>query len=305
MPPKGSSKKRDAEEAPAANGGTDDKKAPAAAAGELRRSTRGGGHPAPEPKAAAAPSAAKPRATKKAKTADVAEEAGEKPADANGNGNGKEEEATAPAGPTEPTKDGVAEGIPTEEKGVIVPEENKEIAKAAEAEAAAGGDEDASKAKKRLEVGESLPEGLILKNENDQDVSIADIVKEKGAVFFVYPKANTPGCTTQACDYRDQYADFGPLGYDVYGLSGDSPKAQLSWKQSKNLPYHLLCDPGQILLSLLGAVKSPKSNQRSHYVVEKGGKIIDAKYTVSPKDSTRLALEFIKSTKGETEEKKE
>lgn len=301
MPPKGSSKKRDAEEAPPANG-SDDKKAPAAA-GELRRSTRGGGHPAPEPKAAAAPSAAKPRATKKAKTADAADEAGEKAADANANGNGKEEEA-APAGPTEPTKDGVAEGIPTEEKGVTVPEENKEIAKAAEAEATSG-DKEASKSKKRLEVGESLPEGLILKNENDEDVSIADIVKEKGAVFFVYPKANTPGCTTQACDYRDQYADFGPLGYDVYGLSGDSPKAQLSWKQSKNLPYHLLCDPGQILLSLLGAVKSAKSNQRSHYVVEKGGKIIDAKYTVSPKDSTRLALEFIKSTKGDTEEKKE
>ena len=186
MPPKGSSKKRDAEEAPAANGGSDDKKAPAAATGELRRSTRGGGHPAPEPKAAAAPSAAKPRATKKAKTAEATEEAGEKPADANGNG--KEEEATAPAGPTEPTKDGVAEGIPTEEKGVTVPEENKEIAKAAEAEAATGGDKDASKAAKRLEVGESLPEGLILKNENDEDVSIADIVKEKGAVFFVYPK---------------------------------------------------------------------------------------------------------------------
>ena len=184
MPPKGSSKKRDAEEAPPANG-SDDKKAPAAA-GELRRSTRGGGHPAPEPKAAAAPSAAKPRATKKAKTADAADEAGEKAADANANGNGKEEEA-APAGPTEPTKDGVAEGIPTEEKGVTVPEENKEIARAAEAEATSG-DKEASKSKKRLEVGESLPEGLILKNENDEDVSIADIVKEKGAVFFVYPK---------------------------------------------------------------------------------------------------------------------
>lgn len=49
----------------------------------------------------------------------------------------------------------------------------------------------------------------------------------------------------------------------------------------------------------MGAVKSAKSNQRSHYIVEKGGKIVDAKYTVSPKDSTKLALEFIRGLKGE------
>lgn len=91
----------------------------------------------------------------------------------------------------------------------------------------------------------------------------------------------------------------------VYGLSGDSPTSQANWKTKHSFPYSLLCDPGQILLSLLGAVKGPKSNQRSHYIVEKGGKIVDAKYTVSPKDSTRLALEFIKGQAGPDGEKKD
>jgi len=62
-----------------------------------------------------------------------------------------------------------------------------------------------------------------------------------------------------------------------------------------NFQYTFLCDPGQILLNLLGASKGKGSNQRSHYVVAKGGKLVDAKYTVSPKDSVNLALEFIKS----------
>lgn len=83
----------------------------------------------------------------------------------------------------------------------------------------------------------------------------------------------------------------------VYGLSSDSPKAQSSWKEKNNFQYTFLCDPGQILLKLLGASKGPKSNQRSHYIVAKGGKLVDAKYTVSPKDSVNLALEFIKSQK--------
>jgi peroxiredoxin Q/BCP len=81
----------------------------------------------------------------------------------------------------------------------------------------------------------------------------------------------------------------------VYGLSGDSPKSQASWKTKHNFPYHLLCDPGQILTKVLGAAKGAKSNQRSHFIVEKGGKLVDAKYTVSPKDSCKLALEFVKS----------
>lgn len=85
----------------------------------------------------------------------------------------------------------------------------------------------------------------------------------------------------------------------VYGLSADSPKSQSSWKTKHNFPYHLLCDPGFALTKILGAAKSAqKTNQRSHFIVEKGGKLVDAKYTISPKDSCTKALEFIKAHQG-------
>ncbi|CAD6571582.1 MAG: hypothetical protein CYPHOPRED_004487 [Cyphobasidiales sp. Tagirdzhanova-0007] len=255
----------------------------------LRRSTRGGGHKAPEAKTAKLRSVS----SKKAKTAAVdgkaeeggaAGDVGSGSASGTGNGNG----VAAP--PTAPTADGVAEGVPTEEKGVPVPENNIDAAKETESKTKSG----------KIEVGEILPAGIVLKNEQDEDVTIADLTKEKGAVFFVYPKANTPGCTNQACDFRDNYAEFGPLGYDVYGLSADSPKSQASWKEKHNFNYHLLCDPAQILTKILGAARSGNSkNQRSHYVVEKGGKLVDAKYTIGPKDSCKAALDFIK---GQTKE---
>ncbi|KAK9900207.1 AhpC-TSA-domain-containing protein [Cystobasidium minutum MCA 4210] len=254
-------------------------------ASELRRSTRGGGHKAPEPKpastkatkAAAAPSSK----SKKAKTEEAKKE-DEKNAQEDG-ADGKEEATANGSSSADKKADEIVADAEKDAKkeGVQVPEENKDAAK--------------EKAGKRIEVGETLPEGITLKNEKDEDVNISDLTKEKGAVFFVYPKANTPGCTTQACLFRDHYADFAPLGYEVYGLSSDSPKAQSSWKEKNKFQYTFLCDPGQILLTLLGASKGAGKNQRSHYIVEKGGKLVDAKYTVSPKDSVNLALEFIKS----------
>lgn len=269
MPPK-DSKKRDAEDAPATE--------------NLRRSTRGGGHAAPPPKASKPASSASK--AKKAKTDASAPAAENKDEEEQAS---KDADAAAP-----PATAAAANGAKDDANGagVAVPEQNKEIA--AEVESKKKPSSSSSSASKRIEVGETLPEGLVLKNEKDEEVTISDLTKDKGAVFFVYPKANTPGCTTQACNFRDNYAEFGPLGYDVYGLSGDSPKSQANWKTKNNFPYTLLCDPGQILLKLLGAAKSAGSNQRSHYVVAKGGKLVDAKYTVSPKDSHVLALEAIK-----------
>ena len=143
----------------------------------LRRSTRGGGHKAPEAKTAKLRSVS----SKKAKTAAVdgkaeeggaAGDVGSGSASGTGNGNG----VAAP--PTAPTADGVAEGVPTEEKGVPVPENNIDAAKETESKTKSG----------KIEVGEILPAGIVLKNEQDEDVTIADLTKEKGAVFFVYPK---------------------------------------------------------------------------------------------------------------------
>lgn len=315
MPPKGSKRAapaaaaEDTEAAPAAENGSD-------SANSLRRSTRrGGGHAAAEPAATSKPKSSG-SSNKKAKTSD------HEPAKSNGEGEG---EAAPQPQQQQDGGDGHGEA---NSSSVTVPEENKQLAAA---------EKQANGKSKRLEVGEKLPQGLILKNEEDREVKVEELTAEKGAVFFVYPKVKgqctycsqvcltciSPRQTPQDARPRLATSEISMQSLDpwatmvsrpralalppcrltvpvrpVYGLSGDSPKSQASWKAKHSFPYHLLCDPGQILLSLLGAVKGPKSNQRSHYVVAKGGEIVDAQYTVSPKDSTRLALEFIKKHAG-------
>ncbi|KAM0791626.1 hypothetical protein ACM66B_006065 [Microbotryomycetes sp. NB124-2] len=151
----------------------------------------------------------------------------------------------------------------------------------------------AEKVKPVLEVGDVVPD-VTLKNEDDNDTSLASLYNESGLVIFSYPKANTPGCTNQACGYRDIYDDIKKQGFNVVGLSQDKPKAQSSWKTSKNLQYSFLCDPDRVLLKQLGATEAKK---RCHWVIEKGGKLLEAKIGVKPADDPTNALEFIKSLK--------
>lgn len=145
---------------------------------------------------------------------------------------------------------------------------------------------------KTLEVGDKLPP-LILQNENEENV---DLIKESknGLVVFFYPKASTPGCTTQACLFRDSLADFQAKGFKVYGCSGDTPKAQLKFKEKHDFGYSLLCDVKHEFMGLLGVSKAKKIG-RSHVVI-KGGVILDF-VKVSPKESSVKALEFIAGLK--------
>ncbi|KAH6905064.1 thioredoxin-like protein [Coprinopsis sp. MPI-PUGE-AT-0042] len=130
-----------------------------------------------------------------------------------------------------------------------------------------------------IDIGDSLP-FLVLKNEKGEDVQIADLAKDKGVVLFLVPKADTAGCTTQACAFRDSYPDF--------------TSRPVKWQTKKELPYPLISDPKRILIAALGASKGGKTN-RSHFIFEKGGKLLDKKNPVKPAESPQLALEFIKS----------
>ncbi|KAI9573131.1 thioredoxin-like protein [Boletus coccyginus] len=139
---------------------------------------------------------------------------------------------------------------------------------------------------------ETLP-SLVLKNEKGEDLDTASLTAEKGVVLFLVPKADTPGCTAQACGFRDVWQEFAALNYDVYCLSADSPAAQTKWQTKKALPYQLLSDPQRTLIGALGAADGNRT-KRSHFVFGKGGKLLDKKIPVKPADSPRLALEFIK-----------
>ncbi|CAJ2502864.1 Uu.00g102580.m01.CDS01 [Anthostomella pinea] len=99
---------------------------------------------------------------------------------------------------------------------------------------------------------------------------------ESGVVLFTYPKASTPGCTTQACLFRDSYAELTNDGLAIYGLSTDSPKANTSFQTKQKLPYPLLCDPGATLIDAIGLKKSPKGTTRGVFAVDKAGKVLVA-----------------------------
>jgi len=145
-----------------------------------------------------------------------------------------------------------------------------------------------------INIGDSLPT-LTLKNEKDEDIEISTLAAEKGVILFLVPKADTPGCTTQACGFRDIYPDFTSSNFNVYCLSADAPAAQMKWQTKKTLPYPLLSDRKRVLIQALTG--SSSKTARSHFIFEQGGVLVDKKLPVKPADSPKLALEFVKGHK--------
>jgi len=137
-----------------------------------------------------------------------------------------------------------------------------------------------------------------LKDHEGNAVSTKDIASESAFVVFLYPKANTPGCTTQACGFNDNFEELKGLGYRVFGLSYDSPKSQTNWKNKHKLPYSLLCDTvgKNSLIAQLGAHKNPKSVKRSHFFVAKGGSIIDKQVGIEGNDDAASDVEMKDAT---------
>jgi len=145
-----------------------------------------------------------------------------------------------------------------------------------------------------IDIGDSLP-SYILKNEQGEDVDVANLADENGVILFSIPKADTSGCTTQACGFRDIYPSFTENNFTVYCLSHDEPEAQKKWRLKKEFPYPLLSDPDRVLVAALGAKNPQGKTKRGHFIFTKGGKLVERKLPVSPGDSPTLALEFVKS----------
>lgn len=122
---------------------------------------------------------------------------------------------------------------------------------------------------------------------------------KKGVVLFTYPKASTPGCTRQACMFRDEYTALATeSGFDIYGLSTDSPKANTTFKEKQKLPYELLCDPGATLIGAIGLKKAPKGTTRGVFVVDKAGKVLAAQ-AGSPEGTVKVVREIVEGLNGE------
>lgn len=92
-------------------------------------------------------------------------------------------------------------------------------------------------------------------NQNGEPVSFADMYARGPVVIFFYPKANTPGCTAQACSLRDAFADLQSQGVQVLGVSTDHEAAQKKFQSAHKLPYDLIADPDGKILKAFGVGK--------------------------------------------------
>jgi peroxiredoxin Q/BCP len=102
----------------------------------------------------------------------------------------------------------------------------------------------------RLKIGDKAPD-FSGKDQNGKTIQLSDYSGKKIAIYF-YPKDNTPGCTTQACSFRDAYQDFQDLGAEVIGVSGDSVRSHQGFQQKYKLPFILLSDENRKLRKLFG-----------------------------------------------------
>lgn len=102
-----------------------------------------------------------------------------------------------------------------------------------------------------LKVGDRVPE-FSLKDQHGNDFHSNQCIGKKAVVLYFYPKDDTPGCTAQACSFRDQYEDFLALNAEVIGVSGDSEKSHQKFSQKHQLPFTLLSDSNKELRKLFG-----------------------------------------------------
>lgn len=137
----------------------------------------------------------------------------------------------------------------------------------------------------RLEVGDKAP-SFSLEDADGNTVSLADYKGRRVVVYF-YPAASTPGCTKQACDFRDNLADLSEAGLDVVGISPDKPEKLAKFRDAEGLTFPLLSDPDRKVLTAWGAYgqkmmygRAVQGVIRSSFVVDGKGKIEVAQYNV-------------------------
>ena len=149
---------------------------------------------------------------------------------------------------------------------------------------------------KTLQEGDKVPNFTV----NDQEgnpVSLTDYKGHKLVVFF-YPKANTPGCTKEACNLRDNYEELKNKGYKLLGVSADSERKQKNFKEKYDFPFPLLADEDKEVINAFG-VWGPKKFMgreydgihRTTFIVDEEGKVERVIAKVKTKDHAAQILE--------------
>ncbi|MFD4194684.1 thioredoxin-dependent thiol peroxidase [Amycolatopsis thermoflava] len=137
----------------------------------------------------------------------------------------------------------------------------------------------------RLTAGDKAPD-FTLPDSTGKQVSLSDF-RGRHVVLYFYPAAGTPGCTKQACDFRDNLGDLDGAGYQVLGISPDKPEKLAKFAEAEQLTFPLLSDPDKTVLTEWGAFGEKKNYGRivqgvirSTFVIDPEGTIVKAMYNV-------------------------
>lgn len=130
-----------------------------------------------------------------------------------------------------------------------------------------------------LNVGDKAPDFTLPTDVEHKNITLSQLRGKKMVLYF-YPKDNTPGCTKEACDFRDNFARFKSQGIEVFGISKDSAKAHTKFKEKYQLPFTLLVDADAKVCEAYGVVdkkslfgKTFLGITRSTFLIDEDGKI--------------------------------
>lgn len=149
-----------------------------------------------------------------------------------------------------------------------------------------------------LKEGDQAPQ-FTANNQNGTAVALADFLGKKVILYF-YPKDNTPGCTVEACDFRDNYQSLTQKGFEVIGVSTDDEKSHKKFETKFELPFTLIADTEQEIVNKYGVWieksmygKKYMGTERKTFVIDEQGKIIHIINKVDTKNATQQLLDLL------------
>lgn len=150
-----------------------------------------------------------------------------------------------------------------------------------------------------LEKLTQVPDFELL-DENEKKHRLSDY-KGKPVLLYFYPKDDTPGCTTEACEFRDDYDEYEKAGVVILGVSPDSPKSHKKFKEKYDLPFTLLSDNDHQLCEQFGVWAKKKMYGREYFgvlrtsfLIDSEGKLVEIFENVKPKGHSQQVLAALK-----------
>lgn len=150
------------------------------------------------------------------------------------------------------------------------------------------------------EVGDAAPKVTAI-NQEGQAVDLGKAFESGLTLVYFYPKADTPGCTAQACSLRDSYAAIGERGITVYGVSMDSAKEQKAFQEKYDLPFILIADTDGKVVDAFGVPRRGKFPSRQAFLIE-DGRIVWRDLSASTRKQADDVLTYVKQREASPEE---